>query len=113
MKKSFFFCQHICYKAGLGSRSRSRSRSELGVFGSLEPELELLEKKYQKLEPELEYFAKLNPYQELEPFFGPLEPEPLKKNTRSHLKKKSGAGAQVTVWLHTDEFILVWFSCWK
>ena len=76
----FFFCSFtllVCREKNILPRSWSRSRSEPGVFGPLEPESEPLAKKYQEPEPEL-----LEKSQE-------PEPEPL--------EKKSGAGARAAL----------------
>ena len=78
---------------GLGSRSRSRS--EPGVFGSLEPELEQLEKK-QEPEP----LGKKNQ----EP-----EPEPLEKKVKAGAGKKF-AGSPAMAALYTISIYFLHFS---
>ena len=73
-KDNYFTCFIFCSFTLLvcGEKTifpRSRSRSELGVFGPLEPEPEPLEKKYQ--EPETEPLGKK-----------------IRSRSRSRLKKK-------------------------
>ena len=71
----FSFTLLVCGKKNI--LPRSRSRSEPGVFGPLEPEPESLEKKYQEPEPEPLWKKNQEP-EPLEKKSEEPEPEPLK-----------------------------------